>query len=192
MHNVALILFCVGHVFRAIPAACIHADEGSPPNCFVNASDSEIGGRARCTFETRIDFDQARFPLGLPYVKCKCLNSICSKKGDFRCVEVPRTFEVFYLTTSGRTYGTVELPTSCVCATSMVLQASPLPHRPVWCRDIPATPLEMPVSENKAGNHSEGVPSAVQVAGCHMERQNEDSNQMKKKEIPMDKKIINN
>lgn len=143
MHNVAFILFCVWHVFTAISATCLPAREMSHAFCFANVSDPQIGGRASCTFERRIDSDPDRFPTELPFVECKCPDSICTKTGDYRCVQVNSTFEVVYQKKYGKVWGTVELSTSCVCATSMVLPANDINR--VKCEESLAAPLEQPV-----------------------------------------------
>lgn len=160
MHSVVLIIFCVGHTFRVSSAICTPA-QFIPTYCNANVSDSRIGGRATCTFEEGVNTDPYRFPVELPEVTCKCPGSICTKKGDFRCVEVKRTFEVMYPGKSGITSGTVQLTTSCVCATSMVLPSAPLTPDRVGCRDIPAAPLEKPILKSEPRNHSAGVWAAL-------------------------------
>lgn len=160
MHSVVLIIFCVGHTFKVTTGICT-PDQFTPTYCSPNVSDPRIGGRATCTFEERVNFDAARFPIALPEVKCKCPGSICSAKGDFRCVEVTSEFQVYHLKATGKTFGTVQLTTSCICATNMVLPDSKVTPDRVGCTDMPAAPLETPVLKSEPRNHSTGVWATI-------------------------------
>uniref|UniRef100_A0A023GD04 Putative secreted protein n=1 Tax=Amblyomma triste TaxID=251400 RepID=A0A023GD04_AMBTT len=97
-------------------------------HCSPEPQAAEISDRATCPFTVAVDVDPGRIPAELPVVKCNCLGSICSEKGDFRCQEVRSTFKVAYHV-GGKSSApelnnkTVDLTTSCVCVVSKSLIA---------------------------------------------------------------------
>ncbi|KAH6923134.1 hypothetical protein HPB50_023468 [Hyalomma asiaticum] len=80
-----------------------------------------VGGRSTCTFSKVVDIDQQRIPPAIPTVRCKCPGSLCSSRGDFRCVEVKDPIQVSYRSSKSPTAlfnKTIDVVTSCVCAMS--------------------------------------------------------------------------
>lgn len=126
MGNLVVTLFCGWFVFGAIVGSDTHG-EVFATNCSENLYDRYLGGRATCPFLQEFDVDPTRIPAELPKVKCKCPDSLCRMRGDFRCLEVKSMFHVVYRRKSGirstLTNGTLELSTSCVCATSFAVRA---------------------------------------------------------------------
>lgn len=87
-----------------------------------------VGGRSTCTFTKVVDIDQQRIPPAIPTVRCKCPGSLCSSRGDFRCVEVKDPIQVSYRSSKSPTAlfnKTIDVVTSCVCAMSRSGAAKP-------------------------------------------------------------------
>lgn len=129
MRSFGCIIFCALH------AVILDASSGWPVfdeqrnKCVPNPSAYDVGERSTCTFIKQVNYEAARIPAYLPEVRCKCPENHCSSKGDFRCLEVKRTFSVFYKnllpdgTLRGLAPRQIELPTSCVCAASQTAEA---------------------------------------------------------------------
>lgn len=100
--------------------------ETASKDCDVAPYSYIVGDRATCTFTRSVDTDPDRIPSEIPNVKCKCLGSLCSKLGDYRCLEVKETLMVAYWKQNSAKLvnGTAEVTTSCVCVMSRSVLAS--------------------------------------------------------------------
>lgn len=110
----------------ALPTSCVcvvgtssAAHPGGPRTPVIPVDETDDCGT--CPFTATVDVDPNRIPAQLPVVKCKCPGSVCGDKGDFRCQEVRSVYNVAYRvggrgSTSELTNKTLQLPTSCVCA----------------------------------------------------------------------------
>uniref|UniRef100_A0A4D5RTP4 Putative interleukin-17 n=1 Tax=Ixodes scapularis TaxID=6945 RepID=A0A4D5RTP4_IXOSC len=98
----------------------------SSKDCDVAPYSDNVGDRATCTFTRSVDRDPDRIPSEIPNVKCKCLDSLCSKLGDYRCLEVKETLMVAYRKQDSAKLvnGTAEVTTACVCVMSRSALAS--------------------------------------------------------------------
>lgn len=95
--------------------------KGATGICAPQPHSFGVGDRSTCTFSKIVDIDEHRIPPAIPSVKCKCLGSLCSTRGDFRCVEVKDPIQVSYRSLKSPTslYNkTIDVTTSCVCAMS--------------------------------------------------------------------------
>lgn len=151
MHILALAVLYVspatGYVLYPTEAP---APASPDSNCAPNSSKIDIGARATCTFIQEVDVDETRWPAKLPKVKCICPGKLCTTKGDFRCTEVVTRFSVLYLRRSTHgptlTEETIQLPTSCVCATSMAGTSLPYQSRShvIVIPEVTFNPLRIP------------------------------------------------
>lgn len=143
MCNVVFTLICAWFVFGDIVGSD-NPGEVFATNCSEIRNDRYVGARSTCPFLQELDVDPTRIPAELPKVKCKCPSSLCSMKGDFRCLEVESTFHVVYRRKSGirwtLTNETLKLPTSCVCATSFTVPGmKPFTRRAVVSESVVAS-----------------------------------------------------
>lgn len=129
--------------YKDRPVFAVPLQVSSATNCTADSSKDDIGARAICPFVQQVDVDESRDPVEIPTVKCTTPQSLCTPKGDNRCVEVYSTFTVFYRADkqSTRLVGPkrIRLPTSCVCATGKSAPAD---------RGVERTPLnDVPLTD---------------------------------------------
>lgn len=92
----------------------------SDNECEANPSAYTVGDRATCTYTRTVDVDPQRIPSEVPSVKCKCLDSVCSSRGEYRCQEVKELLPVAYYKAGSSQLAnkTMEVTTACVCVAS--------------------------------------------------------------------------
>nr|XP_054924879.1 uncharacterized protein LOC126527725 [Dermacentor andersoni] len=114
-----LLHLTIALAFAANPGSALF--KGATGVCAPQAHSFGVGDRSTCTFSKIVDIDEQRIPPAIPSVRCKCPGSLCSSRGDFRCVEVKDPIQVSYRSLKSPTtlYNkTIDVTTSCVCAMS--------------------------------------------------------------------------
>lgn len=101
-------------------------------NCRPAPQSVQIGDRATCPFSRIIHEDFSRIPPKIPMVRCNCPDSLCTKRGDFRCQEIKEQMIVAYFSKGSSTVRKqkVEFTISCVCAATRSAPATEGVQRP--------------------------------------------------------------
>ncbi|KAL1471342.1 hypothetical protein MTO96_023721 [Rhipicephalus appendiculatus] len=126
-------VFILACLSRCLVSECSRTASQDPASgrCVPRPESYSVENRATCTFTRVVDIDSRRIPSEIASVKCKCPGSICSDRGDFRCLEVKQTVKVSYPRNGAcgsrsavLVNKTVEVTTACVCALSRTLSAA--------------------------------------------------------------------